>query len=339
MASNEETESGVLQFQGKDAQECEEFISAVKKHAYDHGKQRDDEWIADLVATCLTHNALRWWSGLDKGTRGSWERLREAMFSRYQPRFYGKNGEEAEEFVYTVRQRARDAGKQKDNDWIITLVSDCFVGDALRWHVSLDRSIRGDWELLQWAILAQYPREGGFDLSLKMPTPAPATSAPPKLRRARVHVRKSSTSQVFLSKIPGQYGLKLTSSVAEALVVEYDPSINDPQTLLIPDSQIPNFDTLGARWKSDDTTSGESYAFTSAINSKTGSASLVSECTGPQMKNIWVISSTATAVGYHLQVADGTVTLITRTNNNPDWIWFKRIPADGITVDLFLDPI
>ncbi|KAG8921476.1 hypothetical protein FRC01_000231, partial [Tulasnella sp. 417] len=148
-----------------DAEECEEFISAVTKHAHDQGKLRDDEWIADFVATCVTHDALRWWSGLDKATRGDWDALRQAMFSRYQPKFYGKSGEEAEEFVHTVRQRARDAGKQRDNDWIITFVSDCFVGDALRWHVSLDPNIQDNWKMLQAAIFVQWPREGGMDFT------------------------------------------------------------------------------------------------------------------------------------------------------------------------------
>ncbi|KAG9034507.1 hypothetical protein FS837_002190, partial [Tulasnella sp. UAMH 9824] len=163
----EETESGVLQFRGKDAQECEEFISAVMKHAHDQGKLRDDEWIADLVATCMTHDALRWWSALDEEYQASWKKLRQAMFYRYQPKFYGKSGEEAEEFVHAVRRRARDVGKQKDGEWITTIVYDCFVGDALRWYLSLDSRVRGDWEMLQVAILVQWPREGGFDLSLK----------------------------------------------------------------------------------------------------------------------------------------------------------------------------
>lgn len=154
----------MLHFHGTDAKECEESISAIVKHAYEQGKLRDDEWIADFVplATCLTQDALRSWSGLDDETQWSWKKLRQAMFSRYQPKFYGQSGEEAEQFVHLVRQRARDAGKQKDNDWIINFVLDCFVGDALRWHVSLNQSIQEDWKMLQLAILVQYPREGGF---------------------------------------------------------------------------------------------------------------------------------------------------------------------------------
>ncbi|KAG8948353.1 hypothetical protein FRC04_009849 [Tulasnella sp. 424] len=151
--------TGLPQFRGTDAKECKEFIAAVVKHAYSQGKLRDDEWIADFAASCFVDDALGWWSWLDEETQGSWKLLRQAMLTRYHPIFCGKNGEEAEQFVFSVRQRARDAGKQKDNDWIIAFISDSFVGDALRFHVSLDSSIQENWKLLQVAILAQYPRE------------------------------------------------------------------------------------------------------------------------------------------------------------------------------------
>lgn len=152
-----------LQFSGPGVKECEKFVAAVMKHAYDQGKLRDDAWMADFAATCMAEDALRWWSGLDEETQGSWKLLRQAMFSNYQPLFYGHSGEEAERFVFSVRQRIRDAGRQKDNDWIITFVSDCFVGEALRWHVTLDSRVREDWKLLQVAILAQFSRDGQSD--------------------------------------------------------------------------------------------------------------------------------------------------------------------------------
>ncbi|KAG9027156.1 hypothetical protein FS837_004366 [Tulasnella sp. UAMH 9824] len=249
----EETESAVLQFRGKDAQECEEFISAVMKHARDQGRLRDDEWIADLVATCMTHDALPWWSALDEEYQASWKKLRQAMFYRYQPKFYGKSGEEAEEFVHAVRRRVRDAGKQEDDKWITTIVYDCFVGDALRWYLSLDPSVRLDWEMLQVAILIQWPREGGFDLSLKMPTPAPA--AAPKLKRGRVRLSMEGKGCFYLCKTPDRQGLRATASSAEALVVDYNPSVKGPQALHIPYDQTPNFDILGACWNTDDITS------------------------------------------------------------------------------------
>lgn len=71
--------------------------------------------------------------------------------------FEGIDGSECEDFVRDVRRRARAADKDCDNDWIIRLVSACLAGDALRWHFSLDREIRNDWELLQQAMLARYP--------------------------------------------------------------------------------------------------------------------------------------------------------------------------------------
>lgn len=339
MASNDQLESEVLQFRGKDSQECEEFISAITKHAYNQGKLRDDEWIADLVATCLTHDALRWWSGLDKGTRQSWDKLRQEMFSRYQPKFYGKSGEEAEEFVHTVRQRARDAGKQKDNDWIINFVSNCFVGDALRWHVSLDQSIQDDWKMLQVAILVQWRREGGIDLPLKMPTPAPAAPAPPKLKRSRIRIGNTGTS--YWSKTPDANGLPLTSSVADALLVEYDPSVKVPQSLLIPNNQIANFDMLGLRWTSDPSLSG-SHARTCAINSNTGSDSSNSTCSGPQMHSVWAISSTLVKPKQPSQVTaiNGTTTLSACTASGSRYIWFRPGPqSHEQAMDLFLDPI
>ncbi|KAG8896464.1 hypothetical protein FRC00_005922, partial [Tulasnella sp. 408] len=116
------------------------------------------------------------------------------MFSKYhRPLFYGHGGEEAEQFVFLVRQIILDAGKQKDNEWIITLVSGCFVGDALRWHVSLDSSIREDWSLLEVAILAQYPRDGQSGPLVKMPSPARAAPPPPKTKsRGRIRISKKN---------------------------------------------------------------------------------------------------------------------------------------------------
>ncbi|KIO27398.1 hypothetical protein M407DRAFT_23332 [Tulasnella calospora MUT 4182] len=62
------------------------------------------------------------------------------MALEYQPLFRGTSGEEAEKFVKMVYRRARDAGKQGDNRWIMEFVPTCLAGDALRWYASLDRS-------------------------------------------------------------------------------------------------------------------------------------------------------------------------------------------------------
>lgn len=153
------SEPGLPVFRGEDATECEAFLNAVARQALSLGKQRDDQWVADFAASCFTHNALRWLNSLDDETQRSWKLLRNAMLSRYRHLFRGRDGEEAEQFVRMVRERALDEGKLKDNDWLVTFASTCFVGDALRWHASLEPSVQTDWIKLQKALLAQYPRD------------------------------------------------------------------------------------------------------------------------------------------------------------------------------------
>ncbi|KAG8895683.1 TOM (translocase of outer membrane) complex component, partial [Tulasnella sp. 417] len=121
-----------LEFSGKDSDECEGFIFAVQRTAFAQGKQRDDAWITDFVASCLTKDALRWWIKLDLETQRNWDLLRRAMDIEYQPSFQGGSGEEAEKFVQMVHRRARDAGKQGDDRWIMGLVPTCLSGEALR---------------------------------------------------------------------------------------------------------------------------------------------------------------------------------------------------------------
>ncbi|KIO30385.1 hypothetical protein M407DRAFT_20458 [Tulasnella calospora MUT 4182] len=287
-------EAGQLQFCGPGAKECEEFVAGVIKQAYEQGKPRDDAWIADFAATCLAENALRWWIELDEEVQGSWKLLRRALLSTYRPLFHGHSGEEAEQFVFSVRRRIRGAGKQKDNDWVIDFVSDCFVGDALRWHVSLDSSIREDWKLLEVAILAQYPRDGQSGPVLKMPVP-PLAAAPPQNTKSRGRIRISKNNDTTLSYLSRNLysdgRAKITSSAADVLEVEYNPSISSPQALLIPDGQIPNFDALGARWNSQDTTQTGSHAYICAVNTSNGDVSYTGVSSGPQMTSVWRISS------------------------------------------------
>ncbi|KAG8920268.1 hypothetical protein FRC01_000848 [Tulasnella sp. 417] len=150
--------SGLLQFRGQDATECEDFIRAISKHAFSQGKQRDDQWIADLAATCMANEALRWWGALDEEVQGSWKLLRRAMLSKYRPMFYGGSGEEVEKFIRAVCDKAIDEGKQKDDEWIVAYASSCLAGEALRWYAHLDSDAQENWKKLQQALLIQYPR-------------------------------------------------------------------------------------------------------------------------------------------------------------------------------------
>ncbi|KAG8906405.1 hypothetical protein FRC01_008035, partial [Tulasnella sp. 417] len=248
-----------LEFRGKDLQECERFIAAINRRAHAEGKLRDDQWIADLVAICLSNGALIWWSLLDEETQGSWRLLRKAMISRFRPLFHGKSGAEAEEFVGQIRQRALDVGKLNDQYWTAEFASGCFSGRALRWYMSLDSGVRGDWVLLQQAIFAQYSE--GCEEALLLPTvPTPALAAAgPMANQARLRGRikacsKRDRASYYLSKKPAVGGhvgrMMLTTAVTEALEVECELPLSPDrlQTLYIPDGQIEGYDTLGMKW-------------------------------------------------------------------------------------------
>ncbi|KAG8899095.1 hypothetical protein FRC01_010672, partial [Tulasnella sp. 417] len=70
-------------FKGVDGAEAESFIMSVQRIARKEGKSRDNEWIADLVASCLTGEALRWYVDQDEDTQNDWRRLRKAILQQY----------------------------------------------------------------------------------------------------------------------------------------------------------------------------------------------------------------------------------------------------------------
>ncbi|KAG8949044.1 hypothetical protein FRC04_009118 [Tulasnella sp. 424] len=296
-----------LEFRGKDLKECEQFIAAVNKYARAEGKLWEDQWIADFVATCVAGDALLWWSALDEETQRSWRRLRSAMLLRYRLRFAGKTGAEAEDFVDWVRQRALDLGKLNDVQWAAEFASGCFVGSALRWYMSLDRRVRGDWDTLQQAIFVQYGQEME-EGSCIIPTAAPAAtslvtaaSAPVVnngRRRGRIRVFTEGDSETYyLSKVlginPNLHGrLYATKSVADALEVEYESlrASDGPQNLLIPDNQIKGFDMLGMKWYREDRTLSYNILAICGVNSTSGAASLDNPYIGPTLTTAWKVS-------------------------------------------------
>ncbi|KAG8915294.1 hypothetical protein FRC01_003718, partial [Tulasnella sp. 417] len=153
------------------------------------------------------------------------------MISRFRPQFYGKSGDEAEDFVHQVRQRALHVGKLNDPYWTAEFASGCFVGSALRWYTSLESGVRDNWGSLQQAIFAQYSR--GFEedsLLATIPTPALAAAAPDATsgrRRGRIRISREDDSRVYyLSKVlsgdTNQAGrVMVATTVVEALEVEY----------------------------------------------------------------------------------------------------------------------
>ncbi|KAG9048227.1 hypothetical protein FS837_000483 [Tulasnella sp. UAMH 9824] len=70
-------------FTGTDGIEAEMFIQQVRRAAFHEGKLRDDAWMADFAATCLSGEALRWHSTLDKDVRRDWIKLESAILEKY----------------------------------------------------------------------------------------------------------------------------------------------------------------------------------------------------------------------------------------------------------------
>lgn len=83
MESDDISEETTLVFKGIDGAEAESFIRSVQRIARTAGRTRDNEWIADLVSTCITGEALRWYVELDDDTHNDWKLLRKAMLRQY----------------------------------------------------------------------------------------------------------------------------------------------------------------------------------------------------------------------------------------------------------------
>lgn len=63
--------------------EAEDFVQAVRKYAFDRGKQNDNQWTAQFASTCFTGSALRWYEGLPGTVQADWRFLRHALLNRY----------------------------------------------------------------------------------------------------------------------------------------------------------------------------------------------------------------------------------------------------------------
>ncbi|KAG8914959.1 hypothetical protein FRC00_009241, partial [Tulasnella sp. 408] len=63
--------------------EVEDFIQAVRKHAFDKGKQNDNQWTAQFASTCFSGSALRWYEDLPSNKQADWRFLRQALLDQY----------------------------------------------------------------------------------------------------------------------------------------------------------------------------------------------------------------------------------------------------------------
>ncbi|KAG9042592.1 hypothetical protein FS837_010661 [Tulasnella sp. UAMH 9824] len=86
MDSDDLTQEISLVFNGVDGAEAESFISSVQQVARTEGRSRDNEWIVDLVSTCVKGEALRWYVELDEDTQNDWKLLRKAILRQWPSR-------------------------------------------------------------------------------------------------------------------------------------------------------------------------------------------------------------------------------------------------------------
>ncbi|KAG8896589.1 hypothetical protein FRB99_008822 [Tulasnella sp. 403] len=137
------------------------------------------------------------------------------MLFRYRRPFSGSGGEECEEFISAVRHYAFELGKQRDNQWIADFASTAFSGDALRWFMTLDVTVQGDWRLLAKALLEKYsslPESPRVHRRMTLPSamiPTPAAAAPTLPRTTALTPQRpiQGTIHVLVENEPERNGL------------------------------------------------------------------------------------------------------------------------------------
>jgi len=72
-----------LTFYGIDGDECERFVAAVNKWAFEGDKDKDDEWVARFATSCIAGSAVRFYGTLDEDIQRSWRKLRLALLANY----------------------------------------------------------------------------------------------------------------------------------------------------------------------------------------------------------------------------------------------------------------
>lgn len=72
-------------FGGAPEEDVQSFVYSVQRTALSQNRQTDDAWIVRYVETCLSGDALLWFSALEGETKRSWTRLSEAFLHNFAP--------------------------------------------------------------------------------------------------------------------------------------------------------------------------------------------------------------------------------------------------------------
>ncbi|KAG8892722.1 hypothetical protein FRC00_011652, partial [Tulasnella sp. 408] len=82
MASSELAEEW-LSFSGAPGEKATSFIQNLNRRAFAHGKSKDDEWLSQYAAACLSDDALMWYYGLAEEVQNSWRRMCPALLKEF----------------------------------------------------------------------------------------------------------------------------------------------------------------------------------------------------------------------------------------------------------------
>lgn len=184
--------------------------------------------------------------------------------------FEGTDPKECETFITTIRRRAFDQGRHRDNEWMAGLASTCFAGDAFYWYEELDEDVKNDWSRLRSALVARFGRGSsasattsgisstpGSAPSAVIPTPAAAPpSVAPRLsvRKGHLKVLNSAGGCLgYIQKSPSKHGFyrSLVTLPNNALLVSFTvSSVSEPFEIQVSDSSQPlqDCDWLAVIW-------------------------------------------------------------------------------------------
>ncbi|KAG9040506.1 hypothetical protein FS837_000528 [Tulasnella sp. UAMH 9824] len=70
-------------FRGLDGEECTGFIRQVRRKAFEAGKSRDKEWMADYAVSCFADDALKWSIKVHRDVLEDWDVLQRALMEEY----------------------------------------------------------------------------------------------------------------------------------------------------------------------------------------------------------------------------------------------------------------
>jgi len=92
-----------------DGAELESYMLHVKRLALSEGKQRDEEWLLDVVTTNLAEGAMRWFETLEKDQQRDWTLFKKALFEKY-PAPAGRDDPPAASGVSSLRLVSSELG-------------------------------------------------------------------------------------------------------------------------------------------------------------------------------------------------------------------------------------